>query len=609
MQPTIYNNRHFRYNSVALMLSACVMVVMGACINEDEDIDDEADKVVANLGFALSNTSNSTRLTTDIVQSTDGSFRGLEEIHIYPFSVTALSDKVSSTDVSRLYDVHAISTDITRVSNARYYYYDNQVFMRGVNAFLVYGRAARQPQGSQTDIEYKSKNGSLSLKFEPFTHDLAASAIGFEPERIITSDAVPAAATKLAAYLTNIANTSGWSTTRQSELRAFYLNFINQDNSFQSNLIAGSSTNLMKYVNELYTQVFGLPNTGLTAAEITLKQSILNNILNPGSAYRPDDFTATETAVTSLGNYPMSLGLPDGSAALIWISDRFVPRTTTTSDADINAISRMAYPVELFYYANSRIKTSEIDKRHSSYTTANATWGDVLANYENDNAYVTPTTQAVALKEQLQYAVAHLEVKINKITTSTLKDANGLEVPLVTGGTSNFPLTAVIVGGQREVGFDFCPLTSSEVDVRFIYDHSHASGIAMSNDDPTSATTAHTLVLQSPNGEKEKIILEFLNNSGITFRGSGGVIYPGTHFYLIGEIDPKTLDGYDSSDPDKDSYTQRVFTQDYTTTVQVTVNSLAKAYNVLPNILSPRLEIGVELLPWQGTTHTNVPLD
>lgn len=589
------------------MLSACVMVVMGACIDEDENPDSEADKVVANFGFALSNTSNSTRLTTDIVQSTDGSFRGLEEIHIYPFSVTALSDKVSGTDAPRLFDIHAISSFITNVTNSRYYYYDNQSFMRGVNAFLVYARAKKLVQGSMTDIEYKAKNGSL--KFNPFVREMSISTIGFEPEQIITSDAVPAEATKLAAYLTNIANTSGWSTTRQSELRAFYLNFINQDNSFQSNLIAGSSTNLMKYVNELYTQISSLPNTGLTTDEIHMKQSILNNILNPGSAYRPDGFTATETAVTSLGNYPMSLGLPDGSAALIWITNQFVPRTTTTSDADINAISRIAYPVELFYYANSRIKTSNIDKRNTSYNTGNATWGDVLATYENDRASVTGNTQAVALIDQLQYAVAHLEVKINKIETTTLKDAIGQEVPLVTGSTSNFPLTAVIVGGQRAVGFDFCPTTSSEVDVRFIYDHNHASGIAMSNDDPTNATTAHTLVLQSPNGEKEKIILEFLNNSGITFRGSGGVIYPGTHFYLIGEIDPKTLDGYDSSDPDKDSYTQRVFTQDYTTTVQVTVNSLAKAYNVLPNILSPRLEIGVELLPWQGTTHTNVPLD
>jgi hypothetical protein len=343
------------------------MVVMGACIDEDENTDSEADKVVANFGFALSNTSNSTRLTTDIVQSTDGSFRGLEEIHIYPFSVTASSDKVSGTDAPRLFDIHAISSFITNVTNSRYYYYDNQSFMRGVNAFLVYARAKKLVQGSMTDIEYKAKNGSL--KFNPFVREMSISAIGFEPEQIITSDAVPAEATKLAAYLTNIANTSGWSTTRQSELRAYYLNFINQDNSFQSNLIAGSSTNLMKYVNELYTQVFGLPNTGLTAAEITLKQSILNNILNPGSAYRPDDFTATETAVTSLGNYPMSLGLPDGSAALIWISDRFVPRTTTTSDADINAISRIAYPVELFYYANSRIKTSNIDKHNTSYNT------------------------------------------------------------------------------------------------------------------------------------------------------------------------------------------------------------------------------------------------
>ena len=42
---------------------------------------------------------------------------------------------------------------------------------------------------------------------------------------------------------------------------------------------------------------------------------------------------------------------------------------------------------------------------------------------------------------------------------------------------------------------------------------------------------------------------------------------------------------------------KRVFTQDHTTTINMTVQSLEKAYNVLPSLLSSSLEIGVMITP------------
>ena len=54
----------------------------------------------------------------------------------------------------------------------------------------------------------------------------------------------------------------------------------------------------------------------------------------------------------------------------------------------------------------------------------------------------------------------------------------------------------------------------------------------------------------------------------------------------------------------------RVFTKDYVTTVSTKVESLANAYNVLPNILGGRLELGVELTPnWIQAETTNVILE
>ena len=53
-----------------------------------------------------------------------------------------------------------------------------------------------------------------------------------------------------------------------------------------------------------------------------------------------------------------------------------------------------------------------------------------------------------------------------------------------------------------------------------------------------------------------------------------------------------------------------MFTQDYTTTVNMRVTSLANAYNCMPDLLEPRLEIGVQLTTkWEQTTPTNIILN
>ena len=59
----------------------------------------------------------------------------------------------------------------------------------------------------------------------------------------------------------------------------------------------------------------------------------------------------------------------------------------------------------------------------------------------------------------------------------------------------------------------------------------------------------------------------------------------------------------------KEDKEKRVFTQDYTTTLSVKVESLKKAYNVLPDLLSPSLEVGIQITnKWIQSTSTTVPL-
>ena len=105
--------------------------------------------------------------------------------------------------------------------------------------------------------------------------------------------------------------------------------------------------------------------------------------------------------------------------------------------------------------------------------------------------------------------------------------------------------------------------------------------------------------------EEVTFVLEFLNNSGQTFYGKSCVIYPGTKFYLIGKANP--LEATSSSAAPE--ALGRVFTQDHVTTVNTKVESLANAYNVLPDFLGGRLELGVELVSsWVQAETTNVIL-
>ena len=114
----------------------------------------------------------------------------------------------------------------------------------------------------------------------------------------------------------------------------------------------------------------------------------------------------------------------------------------------------------------------------------------------------------------------------------------------------------------------------------------------------------HTLVLQNWETEDVTVILELQNNSGQDFKGENGVVYNGTKFYLIGKIKLSDANSTGSED-----YKSRVFTQDHTTTVGMKIESLSHAYNVLPDLLGGRLEIGVQIkTDWEAAKPTTVIL-
>ena len=559
---------------IVIMLSAWLLMV--GC-NADEGLQQESKPVVVDLALTVSNAPQlTTRMTGTNVQA-DGNYRGLTVSRIVPFNVHG---KITVDDTPTWYQISALRTDYLRTDH--FYLYKNCMIMEGAASFLTYGRA---PKGSLT----KAANGSIIETF-PLAMDPQHIRFSLEP---ISQRVVHSTATSLADYMTSIATAKGnniaWKDAPSNVLKTMFLNFVNQTEAVTGgNVLPGSSANIKAYTQLLRTVLNGMSLSGDDAA---IRTAIIAKI---------------DTYNTDWDGFPASLGLPDGAAAIRWNGTSFTPQISYTSLADINGIDRFTYPAEIYYYGNSRIVTSNIDDRQQIYDdVSNQEWYQVLTRYEyQDNAAVTHNTRSVAIKDPLQYGVARLQVKLIK-TALTLEDAKGSPIPV---GATSFPLTSIIVGGQMPVGFDFAPTTSypvySETDIVYVYDNQVKTNGPSGNEyfylssaaDATQMT--NTLVLQSYDHKIVPVVLEFINNSEYDFEGLDGTVLKGTKFYLVALIDPA-----EASSGATAATVGRVFTQDYTTTLNMKVTGLAKAYNVVPNLLSPRLELGIELVSqWASTT-------
>lgn len=482
------------------------------------------------------------RMANEVVQTTASEFRGIQDITVIPFKTAGSDVPVAVTDEPLLATTKG--TELDRVQNKLYYYINHCEIAEGTNRMLAYGQAA--PVAGK---ESEKENGKLVTTL---TANAKPAEIIFQLQQILTTNTIQGKAQDLADYLTAIANTDSntdsWSTTKDETLSQLYKDFIKADPN-GTGLLAGSAAYVRAHVDYLKSK--------LDVRTDDLSLAILKKI--------------NETTFPS-ADYPGTDGIPDGAAALRWtgtgLGNQFSVRTETSTLDNINNVSRFTHPAELWYYVNSAIKTSTSVVGKDRYETEE-TWEALLNNYTTSNV-VDWFTKSVAVKDPLQYGVARLHT-------------------VLTTAVTDCPLTAVIVGGQHTVGFDFLPkVPKSDVDARFIYDK------------VVSGTETNTLVLQSYDGEKVPVVLEFQNN-GSAFKGRDGIVYPETKFYLVAYLDP--------AGKGTGACAGRVFTQDFTTTAQMTVNSLENAYTCIPDLLEPRLEIGVQVVTqWIQSTTTTVKL-
>ena len=526
------------------------LMMLTACSQTDEENGPLSDYVTADLAFFVSDKPlglNTTRMADAVVQSEGQTFRGLQVLKVIPFTTTGI---ITANDEPVDFK---LGTPEEANESKHFYYYPECRFIPGTASMLVYGKATA---ATHADVADKMYNGSLKANFPA---DLAPSGITFQLEPMITD--VPEKAGQIATYMTNIANSTGWSGTTNETLLNYYQQFIGRISEGVYSNLAGSSASVAAYVETLKTNLNGLNLSGDATAD-AVKTTILGNI---DQSYPTD--------------YPASDNLPDGAATIQWNGSEFVVLTESTAATPINKLTHFAYPPELYYYVNSLIHTSNDKVEKSQYVKTPTDWTDwaelLGSEYPSPDASVTHNTQAVAVTSPLQYAVARLELKLENLPAS-LQDANSSSIP---SGNDKFPLTGVIIGGQRTLAFNFTPKEPlDDEDIRFIYDGNPAAT------DGSVNQIVNTLVLPTYSNETVRFALEFKNLSGQAFKGADGMVYPNTKFYLIGSVDPTTS---------TNEHKERVFMQDCTTTLPVRVGALKKAYNVMPNLMSPRLELGL----------------
>ena len=575
-------------------------MMLTGCKDSDENVNNgNPVRVELAYTFSPSAAGNYTRQSSDVVVPNTAAPRLPDNLMIVPM----IDGAPQKTETTWNEPVKKVSDRYTSL----YYYSQYCDFEPGVDGCLVYGSVNDLTSGSVDSKVYNGKlNPSVNLSPVMDQSTLNLNALTFDLEAIKDNTDVPTAASTLAGYLTDVANSHAgelyWKNSTNIILKNLFDNFTNYGRN-----LPGSAASVKALLTALNTVAENYKNT--SGAIGNEEKAILDAII-----------TNTAARATAIGDvtYPRNINLPDGAAALRWVEveennetvKKFMPQMQTTTLDDINTITRFAYPASLYYFVNSGIKTSDgmvsLPTEYNKVTNpvTETAWNEILTQNFTADTKVTSTTRAVALKDPVQYAVAQLQVNTSYSTPSgkpanTLPDAVNANIEV----NGKFILKGVIICGQRPVNYNFVPGDNSDALTKFIYDSQVKEKCTLSASSKDACTT---LVLQSYEGEDVNIILEYENTSDdLTFKCVDGIVYPHTRFYLIGKVEALKGEQVTTSEE-----THQVFTKDCITTVNMTVTSLAKAYNVLPNLLGGGLELGVELTTkWIQAETTNVLLN
>ena len=487
-----------------------------------------------------------TRMEGDIVQNlgTSDQFRGIDNIHLIPFSGVPVSGSTKLADIIRLSSINALE----KPGSVNYKVYADQFVPVGTKNFLFYGKAVdRYVDEPVTSMNDKFKYGVLKYNGLTESEFSTAGSVNFSLEQINTSleqqqdNAVGRAIIQLMSQLANVtvngdAPENAWSTTTHPVLAALYKNFIGTT--------VYSSNALALILDKIY---FGLDHVESTDPAHPLANKIRSMIQDACvSGYEPIANTPVELT-SDYSGYPANIGLPDGAARCRWNAtglqaNMFVDMTANYTLGFKVKPTDYCYPAALWYHVSTPIRTSA--KKESGNYSDQTSWDNVINTvYSETNDEVLTGTQSVALVNPVQYAVGRLDTKVQMESGGTIYDGDGQAVDFGDGYT----LKGLLLGGQNSVNYAF---ESTGNENFCIYDRvMSASNLTFKPGAPTT-TPNYTLALETKTNQKIFAALELVNN-GQAFKGADGTIPAGGIFYMTVSLDPTTAGNYDANNLNK----------------------------------------------------------
>lgn len=575
------------------------------------------------LTLSVSGASPATKMTDQVVQSGaySSSFRGMDYVLVFPFATGGTT--VSGTDPvwGHVLQLPSFGT-LVEGSQSRLF---NATFLNlRTSNMLCYGKALDRLIPIVPDsLAFKRGNGVLRHP-EPLTVK-QASDLGFSPEPFLNAWGQSAAFTTwrnnlISKYLNGVVK-SEVKNTRVSPnvyyrfriaeeyghhpgLEAALSAFVNE-----GAMMPASAEILDAKLTELYRAVYPYAqdrhasedyHVGTYYYVYELAIQILKQINN--KSYVTVTGTGTAATVRLIHRGTTAFGLPAGAYGIQYRegsrefnvsldngnngTDRRVGMYT--ADAGI-----YVYPPSLFYRTNSPIGATDNEKVTQYYTASSGSWSNIIGHYPDP--MVVSTSRAAAIREPLQYGVSRLQLKMKKTASAQLEDHRGN----VAVDNGHFPLTGVLVSGQRPVDFEFHPVTGNFTGSYIVYDADVYDGntprmyISSSYD----SADVSLLLLESQEGEDVTFAVEFLNASDETLHGENDcLILPGMHFYLLGRLKLSSATDHTGGQ------LSRVFTQDRVSTVSLSAPDLKHAYTVLPDLRQVQLSIGVDAqMDWYYT--------
>ena len=645
--------------AVAVCLSGCT-ALEGNYGQSPESFVSEGEDLCLPLALSVGTVKPQTKMTPAITQAdaTEASFRGIKEIYAIPFRaarpVNGSDERIGPNLLLPQLGIPSTFGDnaqdgafegLVRSNNS--HLYKNVYMRRGTASMLVYGQAIDANVAISPDsVAFKRRNGvprvhnqytaqtpsEITFTLEPFITSANKASLQSTVDGLLTYlNSIAGATVSQQGYEYRVNDLKTWTYTWSDA--SSYSNFGTLESAFtfltnNGMGFSGGSNGVSEMLTSLYNSLYPVATNTSESSSNTITwynsssryatantyyyvyelarqiRTLINN-----STYVTLSGTGANVTVSLKGdyaNFPDSYGVPAGCVALQWNGSQFVQQTPATGSA-LAPIDSYCFPPSLWYYTNSTIKTSDNADIFLEYKRANATW-DAIFNQYTFSSSVIQGVESVAIKDPLQYGVAMLEVNLNKAEspghTQLLLDSKGNTVDV---RNSNFPLTGIIIGEQKNQAFDFTPLLEGLSS--YVYDNEVTDGgtpkayIAGASAGLTFKPI-HTLVVPTEDAQDVHVALEFQNNSGADFYGANAnKIAAGTRFYLLAILE------YSTASAPAGKALDAVFVSDHTTKVTFSINSLAKAYNTIPELRDPQLEIGVTAkVEWIQVTPAEIPM-